>query len=710
MKPLKNKSKYFLLFTIGVFLLIPTIYFLYKNIYEQRIVAQKPTDVIVANISTVEAQIYWKAKPESIQKLSFKEKEDTGLYKEVTQSIIPEDIFSEKRVHYTTLSNLKPNTEYLFRIESENRVWDEDYSFRTKDIADEVKLPVIVTGQDIDRALVLIDVEGDKYIRNTQYHGTWALDTKGKEYTTSIYTNYITKNELQTKLIDLIPPSVYAQTGANCKTGVRVNVSTSPSKGTVTNILNRWVASCPKGGYPNECYEDVYCRALKYGVDPAFAIAIWSNESGGSNYANVSNVEDFGIHNHPSVPVANFDKQIEHFLKNIAQPSYTGNACVWDPTFEQAYNPTLDKAVIMWGARFLTGGCTTFSHFERGYRYMTKINEVYGWYTNKKLTWPINVSAQPNACSYASATTNTTYNSCNSKGTPSSLSSTQTTRKWLDITGIGNDGRRISPEVDKKCEALGWNTYCTCIWKYNIKPGENTKDAQIGQVCTVGGKVITPKTETKSEPEPKICCLFNDFLEFSEEKDCQGLILENIAERDCEEKYTRINILKGVNFYEASLIVNSSDVQIGSAKELIEYSNGNILAVGLFRNDIWEKIVKNENGQISGEDFNLEPSEVYMVIAIEDIEISVQTLDIPKEIDLPKLTGWNLIPTTQFKNTSSTSTRLLLDTEYSFIKQIAIWNNDQNIFDYTLRDNAGDVYGENIPLSRQKGIFIKIPQ
>lgn len=723
MKPVKKLKKYHILFILTILLLIPTIFLLYRNISTLRILKEKPSDIVVANISTVDAQIYWKANLESIQKLTFKEASDTGLYKEVTQSIIPEDILSKKRVHFTTLSNLKPNTKYVFRIESDNKVWDEDFSFKTRAVADEVALPNIITGEESDRALILIDVEGEKYIQNTQYHGTWALDTKGKDFTSSTYANYITGKELQSRLLSLMSLPVHAQTGANCKTGVGVNVSTSPSKAKVVDILNRWVASCPKGGYPDECYEDVSCRALKYGINPAFAITIWSNESGGSNYANVSNVEDFGIHGLASVPVANFDKQIEHFLKNIAKPSYIATACTWDPSFEQAYNPTLDKNIIMWGARFLTGGCTTSSHFERGYAYMTQLNEIYGWYTNKSLSWPFTTTSQPNACSYASATTNTTYNSCNSKGSPTTPPSTPpittpsgtSVRKWLPVTGIGNDGKTISPEVNLECKDFGWNTYCTCIWKYNIKPGENTKDAQIGQVCTVDGRVITPQTtpspepEPEPEPEPKACCLFNDALEFLEEKDCQGLILENIPARDCKEQYSRINILKGVNFLQAPLVVNSNEVQIATAREIIDYSNGNILAVSLFRNDMWEKIVKSEEGQLKGNDFTLKPGEVYLVIALNDIEISLKSINMEVEIELAKLVGWNLIPTSQFKNTSSSSTRILLDTEYSYIKQIAIWNNEQNIFDYTIRDNSGEVYGDTIPLSQQQGLFIKIP-
>lgn len=731
MRPLSKSKKYPILFSLAILLFLATMVILLKGIEETRILLEQPTDIVVANTSTVATQIYWKANPGQIQRLEYKKATESGLYKTAKTSIIDTEIPNKQRIYYTTLSDLEPNTKYLFRIESENKIWDEEYSFKTKPISDEVFLPEITTGKTNKKRILLITVDGEQHIQDTQYHGTWALDTQGKNYTVETYADYVKESELKSQLMDLISSPIYAQSGANCQTNILVNVPTSPSKAKVTDILNRWVQSCPLGGYPEVCYEDVYCRALKYGIDPAFAITIWSNESGGSNYADKPSVKDFGITNLASVPAANFDKQIEHFLQNNAVPSYTGK-CVWNPDFERIYQPTLGTGVILWGARFLTGGCTTVDQLKQGYEYMSQINQIYGWYTNKTLTWPFTVTAQPNACSYASAYTNTSYNSCNSKG-PISPNPTPptTTRKWLPVTGIGNDGKRISPEVDLPCKSLGWNTYCTCIWNYNIKPGEYTKDAQIGETCTTGGKVIptpapqpptpptppapqpptppTPPTPQPPVPEEKGCCLFNDSVEYTEVKECAGEILENITERYCKENNARVNLLKGINMFEAPLVVNSSQIKIGTAKELIETSNKEILAVGLFRNDQWEKIVKNENGQIYGTDFNFIPGEVYTVITLEDIEIPIKTINIPYQIEISQLVGWNLVPTSLFKNTSSTTKNILLDTDYSYIKQVAVWNNQQSLFDYTLRDNAGKIFGDSINISKETGIFIKIP-
>jgi len=710
MKPLLNSQKYPILFSLAIILFVATMVILFKSIEERKILLEQPTDIAVVNTSTVATQIYWKANLGQIQRFEYKKATESGLYKTAKTTIIDIEIPNKQRIYHTTLSDLEPNTEYLFRIESENKIWDKGYSFKTKPISDEVFLPEITTGKTNKKRLLLITVDGEKYIQDTQYHGTWALDTKGKNYTVQTYADYTRESELKSQLLDIISSPIYAQSGANCQTNIQINVSTSPSKAKVTDVLNRWVQACPLGGYPDECYEDVYCRALKYGINPAFAITIWSNESAGSNYAYVPSVEDFGIHNYSPVPVANFDKQIEHFLRNIAVPSYIGSVCTWNQDFEETYSPSLDPEVIMWGARFFRGGCTTVEQLEQGYEYISQINQIYGWYTNKTLTWPFTTTAKPNACSYANAHTNTSYNNCNSKGTPTPQPEeppTPTTRKWLAVTGIGNDGKKISPEVDLPCESLGWNTYCTCIWNYNIKPGEYTKDAQIGETCTVDGKVIpTPKPST---PEPKGCCLFNDSVEYTEVKQCAGEILENITERYCKENNARINLIKGVNMFQAPLVVNSSQIKIGTAKELIQISNGNILAVGLFRNDQWEKIVKNENGQIYGTDFNFIPGEVYMVITLEDIEIPIKTINMPYEIEMSKLIGWNLVPTSLFKNSTSTTKNILLNTDYSYIKQVAVWNNQQSLFNYTLRDNAGKIFGDSINISEKVGIFIKIP-
>ncbi|HRY22253.1 MAG TPA: hypothetical protein P5311_00600 [Candidatus Dojkabacteria bacterium] len=197
----------------------------------------------------------------------------------------------------------------------------------------------------------------------------------------------------------------------NCLTNIRINnTSYIPSKASVTGMLDRWVQACPLGGYPEVCYEDVYCRSLKNGIDPAFAFTIWSNESGGSNYANIQNVQDFGIN--VTAIEADFDSQIDHFLQRVAIPSYS-SGCSWQSIDTQG----LDPALIKWGTKFLTGACAESSaaQLERGRDYMLQISKIYNWYTNKTLSWPFTVAADSGACDYSSAQVNNVYNSCNQK-------------------------------------------------------------------------------------------------------------------------------------------------------------------------------------------------------------------------------------------------------------------------------------------------------
>ena len=211
MNILKNK---YILGTIALILISSIIYIHTNNISLTNILNERPEDVVVANISTQNAQIYFKTKDiDKVEKIEFKDSKDTGLYKQTNKYNIYQDSISNSYIYVVNLEELTPNTEYVFRIQTESKTWEEGYTFKTKDISEEVHLPTITTGKSSDRTYVLIQVEDDKYMLDTQYHGTWALDTQGKEYTSREYGSYVSRNELQTKLLDLIQSPVYAQIG-----------------------------------------------------------------------------------------------------------------------------------------------------------------------------------------------------------------------------------------------------------------------------------------------------------------------------------------------------------------------------------------------------------------------------------------------------------------------------------------------------------------
>jgi hypothetical protein len=68
--------------------------------------------------------------------------------------------------------------------------------------------------------------------------------------------------------------------------------------------------------HARECYNDVVRRSLSAGVNPAFTLMIWANESGASNYTahNTScETQDFGINN-PAI-ASDFNSQLTRFLR-----------------------------------------------------------------------------------------------------------------------------------------------------------------------------------------------------------------------------------------------------------------------------------------------------------------------------------------------------------------------------------------------------------
>jgi hypothetical protein len=90
-------------------------------------------------------------------------------------------------------------------------------------------------------------------------------------------------------------------------------------KSNFIDLANRWSATCPgaENNMAEKCYNYVASEAKKAGVNPAFALTIWLNESGASNYCESgSTAQDFGI-NLPAL-YQNIGEQLKVFL-NMAK-------------------------------------------------------------------------------------------------------------------------------------------------------------------------------------------------------------------------------------------------------------------------------------------------------------------------------------------------------------------------------------------------------
>ncbi len=81
------------------------------------------------------------------------------------------------------------------------------------------------------------------------------------------------------------------------------------------DLANRWSQKCPGGenNMAEKCYNFVASEAQKAGVNPAFVLTIWLNESGASNYCEGgTTTQDFGM-NLPSI-YQNISEQLKKFL------------------------------------------------------------------------------------------------------------------------------------------------------------------------------------------------------------------------------------------------------------------------------------------------------------------------------------------------------------------------------------------------------------
>ena len=96
-------------------------------------------------------------------------------------------------------------------------------------------------------------------------------------------------------------------------------------KANFIDLADRWSQKCPGPDFnlAEECYNYVASQAPKKGVNAAFALTIWLNESGASNYCEGGRTtQDFGI-NLPSL-YQNFIGQLKAFLGMATQKLCSG--------------------------------------------------------------------------------------------------------------------------------------------------------------------------------------------------------------------------------------------------------------------------------------------------------------------------------------------------------------------------------------------------
>jgi len=53
---------------------------------------------------------------------------------------------------------------------------------------------------------------------------------------------------------------------------------------------------------------------------------------------------------------------------------------------------------------------------------------------------------------------------------------------------------------------------------------------------------------------------------------------------------------------------------------------------------------------------------------------------------------------------------VLQNLEFNKVKQIGQWQDHKGLFDYTFKDEKNNIFGEELKIDKQNGIFVKVIQ
>lgn len=327
------------------------------------------------------------------------------------------------------------------------------------------------------------------------------------------------------------------------------------------------------------------------------------------------------------------------------------------------------------------------------------------------------------------------------------------------------DGTQTIIEMDKEDEACTDSDGCICYYSNTYLCAKN------GQTCRADGKIITTiqnnvdnksnniKTELQvTEENPSldcvdpdgctctytdgttlmaidgqscildkktlatdnVCCYYNSKLDYLNESYCNNQtgssIIESANEASCNLYGIQITFNKGGNFFEAFEIVDQDKVPIHTAKDLITFTDGVVMAVASFSSGSWLDIVSYDKDlcssapdSICGDDFELKEGEIYYLLSTATYILSAYTYAYTDvNVNLNNITGWNLVPSGLFIYNADNTEDIMKNTDYN-ITEIAVWDKATSQFIYTVIDLYDNIYGNgNIDITKQQGIFIKI--
>ena len=711
MKLTEEKKIHFLSLTILILAIFTSLSFLaYAN--HLNYLKDSPYDVVVSDIQANTVTISWKTENDMPSYIKLNESEKLLGSEEPS------------KFHRVTVVELDSESLYKFRISDGERDWNEDvvghsseleqfalfsYQFKTTKLKESILLPEVVELHVLPNELIyvsLFDSSKNQYSEIKSYYankfGGVAVDTRSFlgewdfEKVKVQNIGYFSTQNIRASLAKIYASEI------NCNQNISPQKINGITKTEFAQLATRWVAGRGKH-YAIECFDDVVYRSKMAGVDPAFTLAVWLNESGASNYTqdmdSYGYIEDWGIHGREDVPTHNFSAQINHFLKRGHS-----NVC-----------PGLTRWEA-WGNIYRWGTCNTNNPAARqeGIDYYKKIESLYRWITNGKrlpnkvtgLPIPINESQQ-----WSEA--------------PQSLCCA------LKLKGSDVLMGDFEGNVNQSCNEIwesGESAFSSTV-EYAVEiPNSNVDICEVsyeGVCCQLSNDVkwypkvvcdspvegINSNTECKEYAKEMACFLRDGLYKWLPEAIGTDYIKGVSSGTQCESrnnvKTYKIELKEGVNFvgFDFSPSYKAEPMY---ASILLE-KNKDIELIGNFQGYEWKDLVKqSEKIPFVGQDFFFEQNRGYLIIAKKDLVIELDGWKNPEAQYQDLEDGWNLVGGSIYSKPSKASS-LISNLEQSNIDidTVGVWAYDLGLFIFRREENTGDVYGVDISLEDNQGIFIK---
>lgn len=685
---------------LTIVLAVLTFILISNNYKSSNTLAEKPNNIISANISTKEASIFWIAKKEKIKyTVHYKESSSSGIYKKENNVREFGDKNSNNKIYTARVSNLRSNTKYTFRIQSTNKAWEETFTFRTKEISNDINLPEIATGKGDIHSLYLAQLDQEKLMLDTQEHGTWAFDSQGKEYQLKKYAEYTGTTPIITKF-----------------------------KEQILSLKNRFVTFV-LAGEPCPAEKDGHCcgKATDSKCDGNF----YKHPSDGKKDGMIlSNASDWSRVRHCR-DLDGCECDYESAGNRRMTVSY-GETCYYDgwkkektpkrccvnivngkvnksmKYVEDCYNTSADKKGFV-REDIPEAGCKGESSTTPPTNDPTPppstgdINSsIHSWFPNDGYNY-----AKEDL--FKLLITQDYKKSDNDKDTMTINEAWKWSRECKDVDGCiceYPDGSSLTVSVGETClkDKKKKDTEVCCLYENKTKRTYTTAK----ECLKKSNFAIIEESNKESCNSEYVCCDIKGDFKYKLENNCKkanGTTVPNATKDACKKQEHKLKLSKGTNFIEAYYLVKPDGTRIKTAKQLISLSNNKISAIGLLKNNVWEKIIKYENGAISGEDFELLPNEAYLIQTTDAIDISVQSVVTTKKINLNDYVGWNLVPTSSVSGSGDQSTDIMKNNEK--ITQIAQWSEKTSSFRYAIKDFSNNTFGDVLTITDQEGVFIK---